>query len=76
MDVSNFQRQLIYEYDFTLIKSSSHSFSLSKYSHLPSFSTATKDYLNRLREHLHFYAVAEIRFLMTKNDVTWTLGMK
>ncbi|PKY52116.1 hypothetical protein RhiirA4_469547 [Rhizophagus irregularis] len=61
--------------DTTDPPSSSYSFSLSKYSHIPSFSTATKDYLNRLREQLHFYAVVEIRsqkFLITKNDLVIT----
>ncbi|RIA80744.1 ribosomal protein L21-like protein [Glomus cerebriforme] len=51
-----------------------YSFPQSKYSHIP-FSNATKDYLNRLREQLHYYAVIEIRtqkFLITKNDLVIT----
>jgi len=55
--------------------SSPYSLSSSKYSHIPSFSNTTKDYLNRLREQLHYYAVAEIRsqkFLITKNDLVIT----
>ena len=45
----------------------------------PSFSNITKEYLNRLRDQLHYYAVIEIssqKFLVTKNDlvVTHRLG--
>ena len=48
----------------------------SKYPpHTPSFSNTTKDYLNRLRDQLHYYAVVEInsqKFLITKNDLVTT----
>ncbi|CAG8554220.1 748_t:CDS:2 [Funneliformis mosseae] len=51
----------------------SHSLPPSKYPpNTPSFSTTTKEYLDRLRDQLHYYAVIEIRsqkFLITKNDL-------
>jgi ribosomal protein L21 len=52
------------------------SLSPSKYPpHTPSFSNKTKEYLNRLRDQLHYYAVVEInsqKFLVTKNDLVTT----